>query len=879
MKTALLALLAWTGLFANPVRAQVEGRAEAPEALVIGIERVWEKIDGRQMSEAIEVAQQLVDDFPRSARALGLRAYLAMGTGDLQNAQQLLERAKLVDAQVPEVVMLDMNQLARAGNGAGAKALVDQALSRYPRQYELHQLAGDLNLAGGQPQAAIDHFDLALQNCTTDRQRISLYLRKGQAAAALGRWDLAESTSTSAMRLSDDLVHPFRRAEARANQQDFAGALEDCATLAVREDVRATPEIASQVDDLRDRVIAAFEAQNGPVEPLVWQLRWRPGDPEVEARLAAKVAEIRAAGDEHPWAELAPPQEIVVIEQEDQPLEPWDGELTDADRAEMEEQGQSEAEFRLARAELMRSFDGLLGPSDAWMEAARKATIRLPKAMRDAEVQVSDNFWNGVDSYWRSGDWWGFETFCTEQATLHPEPRAYLERAWSKAMRGLYAKAADDARIGLAIERVRLREDPTRHMTYAMRRSRASECTQLLEACERLVAGEATDSEQGVVEANLDAINAEWTAAWEKFAVAAPKGNSQLPYFEQNVRELTLRQYGLPILRAGIGLGHAALDREDEETAFAIEKEVALHYAQVADPDLYQARCDEVRGDREAALRHYEGALYDEPLNPTAHLALGLAAEGEDAEIARLHFAAGAGPTALASGSGGARAGCLENRNRVEAELGDSSSIYAAYAESYNVRKDAQDRESDRFKFAAMTRLLDLNGQEYDVRRFRKWSAYRLELNGWAKEDCFALLNLEKTPADERAACRDILGSILQREDDLEGAVAQYVALCELLPDNPHPYAQLGFARQDLELYDEALADFSKAIDLGTDNAFVWMERAEIHAALGNWGQAGQDANQAGKLASEQGRSGLALRASSSAIRWSEKAIEVLLGG
>jgi Flp pilus assembly protein TadD len=780
---------------------------------------------------------------------------------------------------VPEVVMIDMNQLARAGNGPGAKALVDQALARYPRQYELHQLAGDLNLAGGQPQAAIDQFDLALQNCMTDRQRISLYLRKGQAAAALGRWDVAEFTSTSAMGLSDELVHPFRRAEARANQQDFAGALEDCANLAEREDVRSTPEIAAQVDDLRGRVVAAFEAENGPVEPLVWQLRWRPGDAQIEARLAAKVAEIRAAGDEHPWAELAPPQEIVVEEQEDQPLEPWDGELTDADRAEMKEQGQSEAEFRLARAELMRSIDGLLGPSDAWMEAARQATIRLQQAMRDAEVEVSDNFWNGVDPYWRSGDWWGFEAFCTEQAALHPEPRADLERAWSKAMRGLYAEAADDARIGLAIERVRLREDPTRYLSYAMRRSRVNECTQLIEACERFVAGEAIETEQLVVDANLDAINAEWTAAWEKLTTAAPKGNSQLPYFEQNVRDLTLRQYSLPILCAGIGLGYAALDREDNEAAFAIEKEIALYFAEVADPDLFQARCDEVRGDREAALRHYEGALYEEPLNPAAHLALGLAAEEEDVEIARLHFAAGAGPDALADGSGGARAGCFENRDRLEAELGDASACFTAYAESYNARKDAQDRESDRFKFAAMTRLLDLNGPEYDVRRFRKWSAYRLELDGWAKEDCFALLNLEETPADEQAVCRDILGSILQREDDLQGAIGQYVALCELRPDNPHPYEQLGFARQKLELYDEALADFSKAIELGTDNAFVWMERAEIHAAQGNWGQAGQDANQAGKLASEQGRSGLAIRASSSAIRWSEKAIEVLLGG
>ncbi|MHC4376267.1 MAG: hypothetical protein ACYS26_06695 [Planctomycetota bacterium] len=40
MKTLLLALLACTGLLASPAAAQTEGRVEAPDALVLGIERV-----------------------------------------------------------------------------------------------------------------------------------------------------------------------------------------------------------------------------------------------------------------------------------------------------------------------------------------------------------------------------------------------------------------------------------------------------------------------------------------------------------------------------------------------------------------------------------------------------------------------------------------------------------------------------------------------------------------------------------------------------------------------------------------------------------------------------------------------------------------------
>ncbi len=65
------------------------------------------------MPEALDVRGQLVDDFPRSARALGLRAYLLMGSRDLEGGALWLERAKQQDPHVPEGVMIEMNRLAR----------------------------------------------------------------------------------------------------------------------------------------------------------------------------------------------------------------------------------------------------------------------------------------------------------------------------------------------------------------------------------------------------------------------------------------------------------------------------------------------------------------------------------------------------------------------------------------------------------------------------------------------------------------------------------------------------------------------------------------------------------------------------------------------
>ncbi|MEZ5978497.1 MAG: hypothetical protein R3F34_09785 [Planctomycetota bacterium] len=587
--------------------------------------------------------------------------------------------------------------------------------------------------------------------------------------------------------------------------------------------------------------------------------------------------------------ELVPLPEIVVPESEDEEeLEPWQGELTEEDLADMAEQGLSEEEYRMAKAEDEAVIDDIFGGMDAWNDAARAAGITIPKVLRDRRLEVDNAIYGEIGDLITSGDWSAVERFATEQAAIYPESRAYLERAWARAMSKRYADALADVRIAAGVESLEIREDRLRPQLQSVgfADSRLVSCQEFEQSLARIVADTPSEADRATLDALALASEHKWIEAHAAFLRGAPgpQGGAWIaddPYFSDRAKSEFVSRNGVELCAALVTKGRALLASEDEAKraeAHAIAERLGSLYAPYPEKDVFRGDCATARGDTDTARSAYRGALWNDVTSSGANLGYAriLEAEGDTAN-ALLHYAAGAGPIADAAQAVGAAKECAAARERLEAAKVPATTLFNLYLDPTNAVLSSKDRVECAAALGGIRRLGELGAKPLEVHRFSKNLYHRVERYAEAVAACDALLALPDLSDDDKYGAYDIEASSLRALERHAEAIPLYESMIALRPDDLHPVVQLGFTYYlGVEDLDRAFELFTKAIDAGTTDPFVYMERAEILAKREKWSEAADDASKASTIASEQGRTGLVLRASNSAVQWSEKALEEL---
>src|SRR5262249_24087672 len=84
-----------------------------------------------------------------------------------------------------------------------------------------------------------------------------------------------------------------------------------------------------------------------------------------------------------------------------------------------------------------------------------------------------------------------------------------------------------------------------------------------------------------------------------------------------------------------------------------------------------------------------------------------------------------------------------------------------------------------------------------------------------------------------------------QGPEDFAGAARAFTGCIPKRPDHAHAYYCRGNARFKLGQYDKAVADYSKAIDLGPKFAYAWNGRGSAYHKLGQYDKAVADCSRA----------------------------------
>jgi eukaryotic-like serine/threonine-protein kinase len=127
------------------------------------------------------------------------------------------------------------------------------------------------------------------------------------------------------------------------------------------------------------------------------------------------------------------------------------------------------------------------------------------------------------------------------------------------------------------------------------------------------------------------------------------------------------------------------------------------------------------------------------------------------------------------------------------------------------------------------------------VARYPHVSSYRQMLDDWKWE--FNTSEFQSS-ADQTLKNADAL----KARGSLEEAVAEYSKAIELDPKSFAAWTSRGEAYRELQQYDKALADFSKAIELEPSNAWVWHERGWTYRETQQYDKALADLNKAIEL-------------------------------
>ena len=812
------------------------------------IEAIHQLLEDQDPGAALKAASDLVDERSRSARAWGMFAYLMYASGDTDRGADCLRRGRGIDEFAPEVVWVDATLMLGGGQEAATEFLakVQRALQEHPGAHLLIQLHGDLLLALGKFDDATTVFVDGLEHCTTERQLLGLLMRTARVTVQNKQWELAETTITRILELRDEGSLLATRSEARMEQGKFGAALEDLAALLTREEVQSSQQAIQQVEGMRATVAERYAEAAGPIAPLCWLLRRQPGDAELERRIADEVAVIRAAGPDHPYAQLVIPPLLEIREVE----------------------GGDDDGMQFLRV------------LEARTEAVAKVRVRLPSELSDRRLQVDNSVYSDTPAFRRAGDWQGAESFLTQQLTIYPESRGYLERSLVKAHARDWSAALRDADTAVAMEALETSEDPDRDSVLGPGNTRQQHALELAAALRRLASDRAAAAESLVLVSLVAQDEERWAAAYEAFMEIQemePDGNT---FFSTRLKGQLLETHRADIADAFVAQGRAALEAEDITEAQRIDEILSWNFA--GHPAVYSFTAGLARQmeDFERMQQELVRLLTYEAFNPEAHYLLGLLAkERGDLGRALLYFNAGAGPmndldeVAALTGFPG---DCAEQRARLELQV-DEAEGYKLYADSTNEVLGSDDAPGA-LAVAGLTRLIEMGGPRSQLISIRCSQLINLNAYERALVDADLLEHESQATDGERLVGAEARAIALRFTGRLKECGEAYGAYAELVPESPLPREQQGFVLQELGEIEAAIVAFLQAIELGSRSEFVYMELGECYALQGNWSEASSAASEATTLATENDNLMLGMRASNANMKWLSKSFDELFG-
>src|SRR5205823_940063 len=98
------------------------------------------------------------------------------------------------------------------------------------------------------------------------------------------------------------------------------------------------------------------------------------------------------------------------------------------------------------------------------------------------------------------------------------------------------------------------------------------------------------------------------------------------------------------------------------------------------------------------------------------------------------------------------------------------------------------------------------------------------------------------------AAAHGNKGNELAQAAKYDEAIVEFTKAIELAPTNPVVYDRRGFAYYNLRKYDEAIKDYTASIEKKPDNPLTFNRRADSYYAMGNYAPALADLEAALKL-------------------------------
>ena len=139
-------------------RAKEAGWDEAESQL--GLARAL--VGAHEFEDAADI--EIKNSYPDSIRAdlYGLKAYAFAGTGDLKQAEKMLEKGRALDRHAVEVLRTSIQLAISKSNFSEAKTLLEQALTRYPDNAEILLLSGYLAMRQNNNRHAATQFNKVL---------------------------------------------------------------------------------------------------------------------------------------------------------------------------------------------------------------------------------------------------------------------------------------------------------------------------------------------------------------------------------------------------------------------------------------------------------------------------------------------------------------------------------------------------------------------------------------------------------------------------------------------------------------------------------------------------------------------------------------------
>ncbi len=87
----------------------------------------------------------------------------------------------------------------------------------------------------------------------------------------------------------------------------------------------------------------------------------------------------------------------------------------------------------------------------------------------------------------------------------------------------------------------------------------------------------------------------------------------------------------------------------------------------------------------------------------------------------------------------------------------------------------------------------------------------------------------------EEAAVWSNRGNVRVRQNDLDGAMADYTQAIALAPDQPDPYLNRGALWEAIGQWDKAIADYNRLLRLDPDDPAAYNNRGNAEAGSGEW--------------------------------------------